>query len=76
MTVKQAAIVIREAIHATARTAKLMPSEVHRPCLKNRYQLDARDRAVRLAFRQGVDRYHLAAAFERDPITIKKICKA
>jgi hypothetical protein len=80
MSKEQAAIVIREAIREVAFTSRLKPSEIHLPSPRDPAAVAARNRAIRLAHRQGVDKAILCSAFQRTPQTINSIirplCKA
>lgn len=65
MSKEQAAIVIREAIREVAFTSRLKPSEIHLPSPRDYDAVAARNRAIRLAHRQGVDKDTLCSAFQR-----------
>jgi hypothetical protein len=81
MTKEQSAIIIREAIREVAFTSRLKPSEIHLPSPRDANAVAARNRAIRLAHRQGVDMATLCSAFQRTRQLINSVitpipCKA
>lgn len=73
MSKEQAAIVIKEAIREVAFTSRRKPSEIHLPRQNDTDAIAARNRAIRLAHRQGVDKATLGSAFQRTPQCINSI---
>ena len=73
MNQNQAALVICEAIREAAKHVGCKPSEAHDPATANRDGIQARNRAIVQAHRQGVPKEFLSDAFRRSWETINNV---